>query len=382
MDLNFSEEQQMLQKTFRDFLRDECSSEFVRKMETDSRGFSEETWRNMAELGWMCLMLPEEYGGFNFGALELVILMEEVGAACFPSPYLSTTLAALAISKSGTAELKNALLSRVASGEIILSMAFLEPGTRQYDPMICETCYEVTDGEAPCEEFNINGRKLFVTDAHVSDYILVSARQSSQLPAKQGMSLFVIPRDAKGVGVTALNTMSGDKQFEVHLKDVKVERSHLLGALGQGDGILQKIHQTGALAKCAELIGMGSAVMEMTVDYAKDRHQFGQAIAKFQAVQHHCANMLIDLDSSRYITYKAACLLDAGEVEHLAVVGAKGWVGDAVQRIAAVGHQIGAATAYMSEHDMTLYSRRVKSADLAFGDAAFHRRQTARLLGL
>ena len=377
MDLNFTEEQQMLQKTFADFFRKECNSEFVRRMEEEEKGFSEEMWQRMAALGWLSLMLPEEYGGLNYGMIELVILMEEVGSACFPSPYLSSTLAAIAIAESGTAALKNDVLPKVTKGETILSTAFLEPGTRQYDPLLCDTQYRILGSEEQCKEFSISGCKLFVTDAHVSDYILVSAR----LLGSSGISLFMIPGDAEGVSIIGLTTISGDKQFEVRLKDVKVRRTNLLGNPGQGEGILRKIHQMGALAKCAELVGMGSAITKMTVDYAKERNQFGQAIAKFQAVQHHCANMLIDLDGSRYVTYKAAWLLDAGEVDHLGVVGAKGWVGDAVQRIAAMGHQIGAATAYMSEHDMTLYSRRVKSADLAFGDAAYHRRKTAQILG-
>jgi 3-oxocholest-4-en-26-oyl-CoA dehydrogenase beta subunit len=381
MNLSFNEDQQMLQRSFRDFFRKECSSEFVRRMEKSENGFSKEIWQKMAALGWLGLMLPEEYGGLNFGMMEMVVLMEEVGSACFPSPYLSSTLAALAIAESGTVELKNDLLPKVALGEAILCTAYLEPGARQYDPMVCVTCCELLTSEDKGEELSLSGCKLFVTDAHVSDYILVSARLNPQLSDVSGISLVVIPSDARGVSLTALTTISGDKQFEVRLDDVRVKRSNLLGEIGQGDGILKRIHQFGALAKCAELIGMGSSVMEMTVDYAKERHQFGQAIARFQAVQHRCADMLMDLESSRYITYKAAWLLDAGEAEHLAVVGAKAWVGNAISRIAAAGHQIGAATAYMSEHDMTLYSRRIKSADLAFGDAAYHRRQSANAVG-
>ncbi len=372
----------MLQTTFRDFLRQECTSEFVRRMEEDQQGYSKELWDNMAALGWMGLMLPEEYGGLNFGVMELVILMQEIGTVCFPSPYLMSVLVARAIADNGTEALKFDLLPKVVSGESILSIAYLELGARQYDSMACDTNYQVLDSEEQCSEFRISGCKLFVTDAHVSDYILVSARKAPHSSGNQGLSLFVIPSDAKGLSVTPLITISGDKQFEVRLENVEVQRNNLLGELGQGQDILRKILQVGALAKCAELLGMGSAVMAMTVDYAKERHQFGQAIAQFQAVQHHCANMLIDLDSSRFITYKAAWLLDAGEVEHLAVVGAKSWVGDAVQRIAALGHQIGGATAYMDEHDMTLYSRRIKSADLAFGDATYHRRQAAKVLGL
>lgn len=383
MNLNFSEEQQMLQDTFSDFMREECSSEFVRRMEEDDKGYSDQIWSKMGALGWMGLMLPEEYGGLDFGVMELIILMEETGRVCFPSPYLESTLAAIAIAENGKDTMKRDLLTQVVSGDIILSLAFLEPEVREYDPLMCTTLWKVYDSDDSGNEFIINGCKLFVTNAHVSDYIVVSAcRSPGNKDNNPLLSLFVVPTNSAGVSITPLTTISGDKQFEVVLKDVKVDKNNLLGALDEGGRILEKIHQIGALAKSAELVGMGSAVLDMTAEYAKNRHQFGQPIAKFQAIQHHCANMLIDLESSRYLTYKAAWLLDARHEGHVAITGVKSWVGEAIQRISALGHQIGGATAYMSEHDMTLYSRRIKSADLAFGDASYHRRSTEQVMGL
>ncbi len=377
MDFHLNEEQLVLQETVNRFVKDECPSSFVRSMEESEKGYTQELWQKMAELGWMELLLPEEYDGIGLGLLDLVIIMEGIGSACLPGPYLSTVLGSLMILEGGSDAQKNELLPQIGGGDLVLTLACLDPGITRYEP-----AYVTTTAKKDGDGFVLSGVKLLVPDAESADYIIVSARTSGENLSKEGISLFLIPRKTAGVNLTPLKTVAGDKQFEVALDNVKVGQESLLGDIGKGWPILEKTVQTGAVAKCAEMVGGAKKVMDMTVEYTNDRVQFGSPIGRFQAVQHHCANMVIDLSGSRFITYKAAWMLGEGLPCDLAVASAKAWTSEAYKRICAIGHQIGAATAYIVDHDMTLYSRRAKAAELAYGDASYHRRQIASAIGL
>lgn len=377
MDFRWTEQQRMLKDAARNFLKDECPSDFVREMEEDGIGYGIEMWSKMAELGWMGLALPEAHGGTGWGLLDLMLMMEEMGRACVPGPYLETVLGALAVLEAGTKEHKSEILPEVASGRQILSLAYLEADCAMYVPH-----YVVTAAVADGEDFVLNGTKLFVSDAHAADQIIVSARTGSDSSSMSGITLFLVPRTAPGIALAKLKTIAGDKQFEVSIDGVRIPRSSVLGKVDEGWPVLRRILQVGALAKCAEMVGGAEKVLEMTVEYAKERVQFGSVIGKFQAVQHHCANMLIDLDGSRYITYKAAWLMAESRPCDLIVASAKAYVSEACRRVAALGHQIGGGTAYMSEHDMTLFSRRAKAAELAFGDGEYHLQNAATAMGL
>jgi alkylation response protein AidB-like acyl-CoA dehydrogenase len=378
MDFSLTEEQRILRDTARAFLEAECPSAFVLKMEDDPIGFTPELWRKMADLGWMGLLTPDQYGGIGGGLPDLVVMMEEMGRACLPGPFFSTiVLGATALMAGGSDKQKAAFLPRIATGELKLTLAYLEPAAMRYDPYLIETT------AAPQgEHYAVNGTKLFVTDAHVADHIIVAARTSGERASKKGISLFIVGAKTPGVNVVPLKTFAGDKQFEVTLEAVKVTSEQMLGPLDGGGPFLEAILERASICKCAEMVGGAQKVLDMASAYTKEREQFGRPIGSFQAVQHHCANMLIAIQGSRHITYKTAWMLGQGIPCTKDVSIAKAWVSDAYKRVVGLGHQVQGATAYMIEHDMPLYSRRAKVAEMEFGDAGYHRRLVAEQLGL
>jgi len=377
MDFHFTEEQKILQKTARDFLQSECPSSFVLAMEADEKGYTEDLWKKMAEMGWMALIIPESYDGVGAGLLDLMVMMEEMGRSCLPGPFFSTVMGSLSILAGGSREQQEAFLPQIGAGNLILTLALSEPDNRRYDPFRVAVRGETTD-----DGFQISGAKLFVPDAHVADILICPVRTSGDAETRDGMSLLLVDARTPGIRLTPMPTLAGDKQFEVDFQGVAVPRDRLLGTLGQAGPILDEVLQKGAVCKCAEMIGGAQRVLDMATAYAKEREQFGRPIGSFQAVQHHCANMLMDIEGSRYITCKAAWMLDQGIPCAKLVSAAKAWTSEACKRVAGLGHQIMGATGYIIEHDMPLYSRRAKIAELALGDAAFHREIVARELGL
>jgi alkylation response protein AidB-like acyl-CoA dehydrogenase len=375
VDFNYNDDQKLLKTAARDFVKGECSSDFVRKMQEDEKGYTDQIWENMAELGWMGLLIPDEYEGIGWTPLDLVVIMEELGVGCVPGPYLSTVLGSVAIVEGGVESVKKDLLPQISMGEKVLTLAYVEAANTKYDPALVTTTAK-KDGDS----YVLNGTKLFVLDAHVADYLVVSARTGGDALSEDGISLFLVPKD--GLKLDKLSTIGHDKQFEVVLDNIKVGADALLGDEGKGFAVLDKVLKVAAVAKCAEMVGGAQFVIDMTVQYAIDRTQFGQPIGKFQAIQHHAANMEIDLKGSRYITQRAAWKMSEGLDCDMDVFSAKGFVNTAYRRICANGHQIGAASAYMEEHDMPLYSRRARAAEHIYGDTAYFKERVAKLLDL
>jgi alkylation response protein AidB-like acyl-CoA dehydrogenase len=325
----------------------------------------------------MALIIPEAYDGVGGNLQDLLVMFEEMGRFCLPGPFFSATLGCLSIMAGGSEEQLKAFLPRVGAGDLILTVALAEPGNRKYDPFLV-----AVEAEAEDDVFRINGSKLFVPDAHAAEYLICAARTSGVPGEKEGISLFLMDSKTPGIRLTPMKTIAGDKQFEVNFHRVTVSRDQLLGPLNQGGMLLEQVLRKGAVCKCAEMIGGAQKVLEMATEYAKEREQFGRPIGSFQAVQHHCSNMLMDIEGSRHITYKAAWMLDQGIPCAKQVSVAKAWTSEAYKRVVGLGHQIMGATGYIIEHDMPLYSRRAKIAELALGDAGFHREQVARELGL
>ena len=375
MDFDFNEVQEMLRKDARRFLTEKCSKAYVRKMEEGEKGFTPDLWKEMAGLGWMGLVFPEKYGGLDMTFLELAVLLEEMGRACLPGPYFSTVcLGGLPILEAGTAEQKKEFLPKIASGEMIMTTALTEP-SGVYDPAGIE--FKAT---AHGDHFVIDGIKLFVTDAHVADYMIVVARTA---PDKvKGISLFLVDAKSPGINYTMLKTIASDKQCEVVFHKVSVPKKNLLGKLNEGWPIVERLMQLAAAGKCAEMVGGAQQVLEMTVEYAKQRVQFGKPIGAFQAVQHHCANMATDVEGSRFITYEAAWMLSQNIPCAKEVAMAKAWVSDAYRRVVSLGHQVHGGIGFTKDHDMQLYFRRAKAAEVLFGDSDYHREKVAQALEL
>ena len=375
MDFDFNEVQEMLRKDARRFLTEKCPKAYVRKMEEDEKGFAPELWKEMAGLGWMGLVFPEKYGGLGMTFLELAVLLEEMGRACLPGPYFSTVfLGGLPILEAGTEEQKQEFLPKIASGEIIVTTALTEP-SGVYDPSGIET-----KATAQGDKYIIDGTKLFVTDAHVANYMIVAARTA---PGKsEGISLFLVDAKSPGIKYTMLKTIASDKQCEVVFNKVAVPKKNLLGKLNQGWPLVERLMLLAAAGKCAEMVGGAQQVLEMTVEYAKQRVQFGKPIGAFQAVQHHCANMATDVEGSRFITYEAAWMLSQNMPCAKEVSMAKAWVSDAYRRVVSLGHQVHGGIGFTKDHDMQLYFRRAKAAEVLFGDSDYHREKVAQALEL
>jgi alkylation response protein AidB-like acyl-CoA dehydrogenase len=374
MKFTLTEEQEMLRKAARDFLTDKCPKSFVKQMEESETGFSRELWEQMAELGWMGLAFPEKYGGGGMSFLDLAVLLEEMGRACLPSPFFSTVvLGGLSILDVGSNEQKQEYLPGIIRGEKILTLALIEPGYHDYDASSVTVEAVSKNGS-----YVISGTKLFVSDAHTADYLLCVAK----IKPENGITIFLVDAKAPQIEYTVLETIAGDKLCEVVFDEMPVPEASVLGQLNQEWDAVQKIIQRAAVGKSCEMVGNIQRVLEMTVDYAKERKQFDRPIGSFQAIQHYCADMATDVDSARFSTYQAAWMLGEGLPCTREVAIAKAWIGEASQRIFALAHQIHGAIGATIEHDLHYYTRRAKAAELAFGDANFYREVVAREMGL
>jgi len=375
MDLGLSEEQEMLRNFARDFLEKECPEQHVRDMEEDEKGYSPELWKKMAEQGWQGLIIPDTYGGASFNFMDLIILIEEFGRALVPGPFIPTTVAALAILAAGSEEQKKQHLPRIASGEQIWTLAFTEPSARFDGEGVQLTAKK--EGN----DYVLNGTKLFVRDSHVADMMVVVARTGGS--GEQGISLFIVDAKAPGITHTPLRTIASDKQTEIKFENVKVPAANLMGAEGQGWAAFKKIANKATVIECAYLVGLAQQDFDITINYAKERVQFGRPIGSFQAIQHKAADMVTDVDGSRFIMYKAAWAVsedepDADEQVHMA----KAWISDATRRVVAHGQQIHGGIGFTKDYKIQLFFRRQKAAELAWGDADFHRELVAQGMGI
>jgi len=378
MNYDLNQDQQILKDTAHNFLQKECPNTFVRQMLDDVKGYTPTMWKKKAELGWMGILLPEEYGGYGGSFLDMAVLLYEMGYVCLPGPFFaSVVMGGLTVLEAGNEKQKRKLLPGIASGERIVTLAWTEESGSYSLNHIS------TRADLRGNLYILNGIKLFVPYAHVADTIICVARTApaSSKPG-EGLSLFLIDGKSEGVSVQVLKTLAGDKQCGVILNQVQIPKDNLLGNLNQGGIVLHKIILPAAVAKCAEMSGGGQRVLELTLDHAKQRVQFGKPIGAFQAIQHFCVNMLTYLDTSRFMTYQAAWKISEGRNYKKEAVMAKTWVSDSYRRLVALAHQVLGGMGFMEEHDLHLYFKQAKAAELAFGDADFHREIIAQEMGL
>lgn len=375
MDFSLSEEQKMLKNSARNFLEKECPTAMVREMAKDERGYSPQLWHKMAELGWLGLSLPTKYGGAGGSFLDSVILLEEMGRALLPSPFFATVvLGGLSILEAGSNEQKERFLPKVANGEILLTLAITEPGARyEADSITAEA--ELNDGD-----FIINGVKLLVPHGHVADYIVCITRTRKEGKLSEGVSTFIVDARSPGITITSVNTIGQDKQCEVLFKNTPVSRQDMLGGLNSGWAHTDNVLRKAAVAICAHMNGGTEKVMEMAREYAKNRVQFGQCIASFQAIQHRLADMLIGLEASKVLTHDAAWKISEGLSYRMEASIAKAWASESYRQATWLATGIQGGVAYMEDHDMPLYYRWAKAAEINLGDADFHREVIAREL--
>jgi alkylation response protein AidB-like acyl-CoA dehydrogenase len=378
MDIGFTEEQGLLRDTARRFLDGQCDTKFVRRMMASEAAVTPEFWRQIAGNGWLGIAFSEEDGGSGLGLTDLVVLMEEIGRAVMPGPFPATVLlGGAAIAEAGSAAQRQEFLPRIATGDLRASLAWTEPDVRWDAAGITAAAREERGG------FTLSGTKMFVPDAHLADVLVVAARSRDGSTMEDGVSLFLVPRNAAGLGIKLLPSVDETRKLcEIVFDNVTVPATALLGELHQGWAPLSRVADRAAVALSAELCGLAQRVLDITVDYAKMRIAFGKPIGTYQAVKHKCADMLIDIENAKSLTYYAAWAVDEGDPEAVAAVSmAKAAASDAGRRVCAAGIQLHGGIGMTWEHDLHLYLKRAKADEIALGDATWHRERIARLMG-
>jgi alkylation response protein AidB-like acyl-CoA dehydrogenase len=367
MDFSFSSDQQLLKNSARAFLDEHCKPEFVRTMFEDPRGESEALWKEMAQLGWLGLAIPEEHGGSGLGMVETAILLDELGRAAYPGPYLPTMLAAHAILAAGSPAQKSRWLPAIAGGSARATVALLERDL-DWDPRATATRAERRDGG-----WTVTGLKQFVPWPSIADVVLVPA----QTP--EGLSLFLVPTSARRLSVSMMTGMDLTLRVgQVTLDGVRLDADALLGEAAAGP-LLDDVLRRGAVAAAAEMLGAARRCLDMAVSYAKVREQFGQPIGSFQAIRHKCAEMLLEVENAHAATYYAAWALDAGaEDAVLAASVAKAYVNDAARKVCSEAIQVHGGIGFTWEYDLHLYFKRAKALEVQYGDADYHRELVLR----
>jgi alkylation response protein AidB-like acyl-CoA dehydrogenase len=379
MDFGFSQEQELLRATARKFFENECTSDFVRKRMEEPAGVTPEFWAKLAEQGWLGLVYPEEYGGSGLGFVDLTVLMEEMGRASMPGPFFSTViLGGLTILEAGSADHRKAWLTKIAAGEARATLAWTEPNAR-WDAAGVTTTARAADGG-----FVLNGTKLFVLDAHTADVLVVVARTAEGARPEEGVSLFLVEAGTRGLETKLLPTMDQTRKLcEVALRDVRVRADALLGPRDGGWAPLARVVERATVALCAEMCGGAQRVLDMTTEYAKIRIAFGRPIGSYQGVKHRAADMLVDVENAKSLTYYAAWAVDENAPEAaLAASMAKAYASDAFRKVAGAGIQLHGGIGFTWEHDLHLYFKRAKSSEFTFGDATYHRERVAQLIHL
>jgi alkylation response protein AidB-like acyl-CoA dehydrogenase len=371
MNFAFSEEQEELRRTVRSFLEQKSPETEVRRLMETDEGYDPAVWKQMGEqLGLQGLAVPEEFGGSGYSYVELIVVLEEMGRRLLCAPYFSTVvLAGNTLLHAGDDAAKKEHLPGIATGETIATLAFTEDSGRWDEGGITATASKSGDGWA------ITGTKSYVLDGHVADLILVAARTD------KGVSIFAVPSDASGLTRTLLTTMDQTrKQARIELANTPAT---LIGAEGQGWHVIDRVLDLAAVALAAEQVGGAQFVLEMAVQYAKDRIQFGRPIGSFQAIKHKCADMLLEVESAKSAAYYAGwCAAELNDELPSVAALAKSYCSEAYFHATADNIQIHGGIGFTWEHPAHLYFKRAKSSELLFGDPAYWRELLAQRIGI
>ena len=371
MNFAFSEEQEELRKSVRRFLDDKSPETEVRRLMETTEGYDPEVWTQMAEqLGLQSLIIPEEYGGAGFTYVELVVVLEEMGAALLCAPFFSTVaLGSNALLTSGDTQAMERLLPGIAAGETIATLALTEDSGRWDADGVTLAATPSGDG------WTLDGVKSFVIDGHIADVILVVGRTAA------GLSLFEVAGDAAGLTRTPLPTMDQTrKQARLEFQGTPAT---LIGTDGGAEAGLATTLDLAAVALAAEQVGGAQRCLTSSVEYAKTRIQFGRPIGSFQAIKHKCADMLLEVESAKSAAYYAGWAAAEGSDELPVVASlAKSYCSEAYFHAAAETIQIHGGIGFTWEHPAHLYFKRAKSSELLLGDPSYHRELLAQRIGI
>ncbi len=376
MDFGLSEEQELLQQSARDFLARECPPAFVRQVMGSADGFSRALHEKMTGMGWTGLVVPAALGGQGLGMLDLVALAEEMGRAAVPGPFFSSSvLAALSLVYSGAAAHKKAWLPRLAAGEVIGTVAWVEESDRLDAPGISARCTKTRNG------YRLNGTKMFVTDAQLADFVVTAFRSRGQ--GESGVCVFLVPRDTAGVSVAPLQSVDQTRRpCAVSFRDVEVPASARLCDETKGWRVLNRVLDAACVVLAADGLGGAQRALEMSVEYSKVRQQFGRPIGSFQALKHIAAEMVSEIEPARSLVWYAAYAVDRqARNASLAAAMAKARLSDVYSRTTNRAVQMHGGIGFTWEHDLHLWFKRAKWNETAWGDATFHRERIAQLAG-
>jgi acyl-CoA dehydrogenase len=378
MPLVLNEEQQLLQSTAEGFFREKAPVSALRKLrdEKSEDGFSRELWREMVDMGWAGTFLPEQYGGLECGFTELGVVLQAGGRTLVASPlFSSVALGASAVLLGGSAAQKEDLLPRIAGGELLVSLA-LQEGPHHRPRLVGMRA------QAGGAGFILNGRKVYVPDGHVADKLIVVARTDGASGDEYGLSLFLLDCDRQGVRVERRIMVDSRNMAEVNLEDVEVSPEELLGELHGGYALLNEVLDRGNIALAAEMLGSLQAAFERTMDYLKQREQFGELIGSFQALQHRAAKMFCEIELSRSLVLHALLAIDAGSGDlSLAASMAKVQVSETFRLVSNEGIQMFGGIGMTDEEEIGFFLKRARVAQQMLGDEHYHLQRYASLRG-
>ena len=363
MDFSFTPDQTLLKNSARAFLDEHCKPATVRLLWDDPRGESQAMWKEMAQLGWLGLSLPEAHGGSELGMVETALLLEELGRAAYPGPYWPTMLVATAIAEAGTEAQKKRWLGAIAAGDARATVTLLDADLDWSPDAVA------TRGDKTPTGWTLSGVKRYVAWSHVADVLLVPAR------TPEGVSLFLVDPAAAGLTSSPVQCMDpGTRWSQLTFDRVPVRGEDVLGTPGAGGPLLQRLLRRAGVGAAAEMLGAARRCLDMAVGYAKVREQFGQPIGSFQAIRHKCAEMLLEVENSHSAVYYAAWALDAGAEDAEAAASiAKSYVGDASRKVCGDAIQVHGGIGFTWEFDLHMYFKRAKALEAQYGDADYHR---------
>ncbi|MFC1825268.1 acyl-CoA dehydrogenase family protein [Thermodesulfobacteriota bacterium] len=369
MDFTFNEEQDLLRDTALRFVEKESGIDIIKQLVDGEKEFTEEKWMKMAELGWPAILIPEEYEGLGLSFIELAVILEEMGKGPMPGPFISTiVLAGEAIRLAGNSEQKQKYLPGIAAGELKGTLAWAE----------ADSLYHLGDmkvkAQASGESFLLKGTKIFVPDADEADVIICVAKM------EEGAGLFLVEKQDSAAQVNALVTMDRTtKLSEVVFDEVMIPKTAVLGQAGQAENVLGEVMNRISVAYSMDMIGGGQKVLDIGVEYAKTRVQFGQPIGSFQAIKHKCAELLMDIEGARSIAYYAAWAQDQDQKEAtINASAAKAFCTEMYRKATKEVLQILGGIGFSWEHELHIFLKRAKCLGALFGDVTYHRERIAR----
>ncbi|MEO6341005.1 MAG: acyl-CoA dehydrogenase family protein [Caulobacteraceae bacterium] len=378
MALLLNDEQTMLRDAARDFIGEQAPIAQLRKLRDsqDADGFSRDLWKGFAEMGFTGVLAPEAFGGSGLGHVETAVIMEEIGRNLTPSPFLSTAvLGVSALMRSGSPEQNYAYLPRIVGGDLLTALA-VDEGPKHAPNKTALKAERAGNG------FRLTGAKTFVVDGHVADLLIVAGRTAGAPGEREGLTLFLVDAKAEGLSTERTVMVDAHNAARLNFDGVTLDADAVLGEVDQGYAALESVLNAGRSAVAAEMVGSGAETFDRTVEYLKTRKQFGRAIGEFQALQHRAAHLYVELEMARATVMKAAQALDAGSDRAGPLVSiAKAKAAQAAGLAVREGVQMHGGMGMTDEVDIGLFMKRVRVAEVLFGDANFHMDRLARQSG-